>query len=180
MQVSELEQRQNYTNWHKNSEYCSQSFLHQPPTHPLTASLMLLMLILYCRRKYMVNNSKERLIFEKNTFWIKRQIYSDLRRFRGVETVLENTPPIGWNWHSVFHWFELSKDATSTNISPMLRSKLWKSISLLPPGESKTFVVSAQLYRQSAYTEGQKEMDSKGLSMGRFSWFKRNFSSFYS
>ena len=112
MQVSELEQRQNYTNWHKNSEYCSQSFLHQPPTHPLTASLMLLMLILYCRRKYMVNNSKERLIFEKNTFWIKRQIYSDLRRFRGVETVLENTPPIGWNWHSVFQWFELSKDAT--------------------------------------------------------------------
>ena len=37
-----------------------------------------------------------------------------------------------------------------------------------------------QLYRQSAHTEGQKEMLFRGLSMGEFSWFKRISSSFYS
>ena len=40
------------------------------------------------------------------------------RRFRGVETVLESGPPIGWHtWHSS-RWFDLSKVAASTNISP--------------------------------------------------------------
>ena len=40
--------------------------------------------------------------------------------------------------------------------------------------------VSAQLYRQSAHTEGQKEMLFRGLFMGEFSRFKRISSSFYS
>ena len=41
-------------------------------------------------------------------------------------------------------------------------------------------VVSAQLYKQSAYTQLQKEMYFLGLSMGEFSRFKRISSSFYS
>ena len=41
--------------------------------------------------------------------------------------------------------------------------------------------MSMQLYRQSANTEGQKEMLFRGLSiMGGFSWFKRISKSFYS
>ena len=46
--------------------------------------------------------------------------------------------------------------------------------------KAKKCVVSAQLYRQSAYIVGQREMLFWGLSMGGFSWFKRIISSFYS
>ena len=48
-----------------------------------------------------------------------------------------------------------------------------------PQVSAKKCVVLANLYRQSAYTGGQQELDSKGFAMDEFSWIKRNLSTCY-